>query len=238
MTFVRKRDAMGFEEEYQSFMNSHLQTRTGERLRRLQEGHNHAEILFLKQVWWPLFHQFRYLHPEYEINDFNYGNRYLDFAYIRPSIRICFEIDGYGPHLRKISRWQFSDSLERQNQLVIDGWTVIRFSYDQVKEKPRRCQQIIQQVIGRWLGDELNQIPLSLVEKEVLRLVIQKGEAISPTEVAKYLKLGVKTARKVLAQLVDKEMLTPASGTVRVRSYQLGSQVRHFHLINRGKNYP
>nr|WP_205603360.1 DNA-binding response regulator [Heyndrickxia shackletonii] len=222
----RSRDTVGFEEEYQAFLNIHLQARTGERLRRLQEGHNQAEMLFLKQVWWPLFHHFRYLHPEYEVDDFKDGKRYLDFAYIRPTIQICLEVDGYGPHLRNISRWQFSDSLERQNQLVIDGWTVIRFSYDQVNEKPRRCQQIVQQVIGQWLGDELDQTSLSIVEKEVLRLAIRKGEAISPVEVEKYLKLSDKTVKKVLSQLVDKKMLIPASGLKRIRSYRLGDQVK------------
>ncbi|WP_102348096.1 response regulator transcription factor [Bacillus sp. Marseille-P3661] len=217
---------MGFEEEYQAFLNAHLQARNGERLRRLQDGHNQAEMLFLKQVWWPLFYNFRYLHPEYEINDFKDGTRYLDFAYIRPAIRICIEVDGYGPHLKNISRWQFSDSLERQNQLVIDGWTVIRFSYDQVKERPRLCQQIVQQVIGRWLGDVLDQTSLSFREKEVLRLAIRKGEDISPIEVQKYLKLSDKTVRKVLSQLVDKKMLIPASGITRIRSYQLADQVK------------
>jgi hypothetical protein len=216
-----------FEEEYQAFLNIHLQARTGERLRRLQEGHNQAEMLFLKQVWWPLFHHFRNLHPEYEVDDFKDGKRYLDFAYIRPAIRICFEVDGYGPHLKNISRWQFSDSLERQNQLVIDGWTVIRFSYDQVKEQPRRCQQIVQQVIGRWLGDDLDQTSLSFVEKEVLRLVIRKREAITPAEVEMHLKLCDKTVKKILYQLVDKNFLIPASGIKRVRSYQLGDQVKH-----------
>ena len=218
---------MGYEKEYQSFMDSHLQARTGERLRRLQEGHNHAEMLFLKQVWWPSFNHFQYLHPEYEVNDFKDGNRYLDFAYIRPAIKICFEIDGHGPHLRNITRWQFSDSLERQNQLVIDGWTVIRFSYDHVKEKPRRCQQIVQQVIGRWLGDELDQSTLSFVEKEVLRLAIRKGEAISPLEVEKYMKLSGNTVKKILHNLVDKKMLIPASGSVRIRSYRLGNRIKH-----------
>ncbi|WP_078596072.1 hypothetical protein [Evansella clarkii] len=218
---------MGFEEEYQTFMNIHLQARSGERLRRLQEGHKHAEMMFLKHVWWPSFHHFQYLCPEYEVNDFKEGTRYLDFAYIRPGIRICLEIDGFGPHLKNISRWQFSDSLERQNQLVIDGWTVIRFSYDQVKEKPRRCQQIVQQVIGRWLGDELHLTTLSFLEKEVLRLAIRKGEAISPIEVEKYLKLSDKTVKKILSQLVDKKMLIPASGIVKIRSYQLGDQVKN-----------
>lgn len=217
---------MGFEEEHQAFMNEHLQARTGERMRRLQESQNHAEMLFLKQVWWPLFYHFQYLHPEYEVEDFKDGKRYLDFAYIRPAIRICFEIDGYGPHLKNISRWQFSDSLERQNQLVIDGWTVIRFSYDQIQEQPRRCQQIVQQVIGKWLGDELDQTSLSIIEKEVLRFAIRKGEAIFPIEVEKYLKLSDKTVKKVLSQLVDKKTLIPASGIKRIRSYRLGDQVK------------
>ncbi|WP_378540829.1 hypothetical protein [Neobacillus cucumis] len=94
-------------------------------------------------------------------------------------------------------------------------------------EHPRRCQQIVQQVIGRWVGDGLDQISLSIVEKEVLRLAIRKGEAISPVEVQKYLKLSDKTVLKVLSQLVDKKMLIPASGTIRVRSYRLGNQVKH-----------
>ncbi|MBY0149283.1 DNA-binding response regulator [Neobacillus niacini] len=217
---------MGFEEEYKVFMNAHLEARSGERLRRLEEGHNQAEMLFLKQVWWPSFSHFRYLHPEYEVDDFKDGKRYLDFAYIRPAIRICLEIDGYGPHLKNISRWQFSDNLERQNQLVIDGWTVIRFSYDQVKEHPRRCQQILQQVIGRWLGDEIDQPSLSIVEKEVIRLAIRKGEAISPKEVQKYLELSDKPVKKVLSLLVDKKLLIPASGTKRVCTYRLGNQVK------------
>ncbi|MBD8071616.1 DNA-binding response regulator [Bacillus sp. PS06] len=217
---------MGFEEEYLDFLNAHLQVRSGERLRRLEEGHSQAEMLFLKQVWWPIFFQFKYLHPEYEVDDFKDGKRYLDFAYIRPGIRICIEVDGYGPHLRNISRWQFSDNLERQNQLVIDGWTVIRFSYDQVNEKPRRCQQIVQQVIGRWLGDELDESSLTIFEKEVIRIAVRKGVAISPKEVEKYLKLSDKTVRKVLSQLVEKRILIPASGIKRVRSYRLADQVK------------
>lgn len=217
---------MGFEEEYQIFINTHVQARTGERLRRLKEGHNQAEALFLRQVWWPIFYNFNYLHPEYEVDDFKDGKRYLDFAYIRPGMRICFEIDGYGPHLKNISRWQFSDSLERQNQLVIDGWNVIRFSYDQVKEKPRRCQQIVQQIIGLWLADELDYSSLSLIEKEVLRLAVRKAEVIYPKEIEKYVKRSEKTVKKILAQLVDKKLLIPASGKSRVRSYRVSDQIK------------
>ncbi|WLR54639.1 hypothetical protein LC048_19810 [Mesobacillus subterraneus] len=66
-------------------------------------------------------------------------------------------------------------------------------------------------MIGRWLGDELDQTSLSLLEKEVLRLVIRKGEDISPTEVEKYLKLSDKTVKKVLSQLVEKKDANPCN---------------------------
>jgi hypothetical protein len=47
-------------------------------------------------------------------------------------------------------------------------------------------------------GDELDQTTLSLVEKEVLRLAIRKGETISPIELVKYLKLRDKTVKIVI----------------------------------------
>lgn len=217
---------MGFEEDYESFLHTHLQSRTGERQRRLNEGHSHAEMVFLKEVRWPLFHHFHYLHPEYEVDDFKDGKRYLDFAYIRGAIRICFEIDGYGPHVKQMSRWQFADHLERQNQLLIDGWTVIRFSYDQVAEKPKRCQQTTRQVIGKMLGDELDHLSLTYTEKEIIRFAIKKGADITPREVCRLLKLSDKTVKKLLAELVHKGVLIPTSGKQRIHSYLLSKEVK------------
>lgn len=212
---------MDFEEVYQGFLTDHILRRNGERRRRLQEGMGNAEKMFLKQVWWPLFHHFHHLHPEFEVNDFKDGKRYLDFAYLRAKVQICFEIDGYGPHLRNISRWQFSDSLERQNQLVIDGWTIIRFSYDQIMDQPRRCQQIIQQVIGKQLGEELEYLPLTFLEKEILRFAFRKEAPITPAEVEQLLSVSTKPAKKALAGLVQKGILRPASGSHRIRSYRI-----------------
>ncbi|RXT05205.1 DNA-binding response regulator [Ammoniphilus sp. CFH 90114] len=218
---------MSFEEEYQSFLDQHEKAREGERLRRLKEGHGKAELSFLQNVWWPLFHHFDYLHPEYEVDDFKDGKRYLDYAYIRPGVKICFEVDGYGPHLKNISRWQFADQLERQNQLIIDEWTVIRFSYDQILEQPRRCQQTTQQIIGKSLGADPHHKTLTFIEKEVIRFVINKGTAVTPAEVEKLLKLSDKTARKILSQMVQKKILYPATGRQRIRSYRLGEGVQN-----------
>lgn len=217
---------MGFEEEYQSFLNQHLQARDGERHRRLKEGQGKAELMFLEKVWWPLFQHFNYLHPEYEVDDFKDGKRYLDFAYIRPGGRICFEIDGYGPHFKNASRWQFVDHLDRQNQLMIDGWMIIRFAYDQVVEQPRRCQQITQQMIGKMLGNDSNQLPLSIMEKEIIRLALNKESVITPNDVSNLLDSSTKFARKILKEMVQKKLLHPAAGKQRIRSYQLDERVK------------
>ncbi len=218
---------MGFDEEYQSFLDFHLQSRKGERLRRLKDGHRQAEKLFLKNVWWPLFHDFEHLHPEYEIQDFKDGQRYLDFAYLRPTIKICFEIDGYGPHLKQISRWQFADSLERQNQLIIDGWTVIRFSYDQVVEHPRRCQQITHQIMAIMLGQGFGRLQLSFIEKEVVRFALCHGNTFSPGDIRELLNLSPKTVKKILSEMVEKRIIQSGLGKKRIHAYRLMNEIRN-----------
>jgi hypothetical protein len=41
---------MNFELAYNELMKKHAKKRRGERLRRLMDGHDHAEKMFLKQV--------------------------------------------------------------------------------------------------------------------------------------------------------------------------------------------
>ncbi|TXK74458.1 DUF559 domain-containing protein [Paenibacillus sp. N3.4] len=142
-----------FHEAHQAFLSEHAIKRSGERLRRLKEGHGHAEKMFLQHVWWKAFGNFNNLHPEYEIKDFRDGTRFLDFAFLRPSLRLTIEIDGYGSHSSQISRSQFSDQWNRQNHLIIDGWKILRFSFDDVKERSRMCEQTLQQFMGRYLGE-------------------------------------------------------------------------------------
>ncbi|WP_308861957.1 hypothetical protein [Paenibacillus radicis (ex Xue et al. 2023)] len=64
-----------FKKEYGLFIRKQAEGRSGEYLRRLQEGHGHAERSFLEHVWWPAIGNFDYLHPEYEVHDFKDGTR-------------------------------------------------------------------------------------------------------------------------------------------------------------------
>lgn len=187
---------MSFTQEYEAFVRVHEKSRTGERLRRLQEGHGHAEKLFLQQVWWPIIGHFRQLHPEYEVKDYQDGTRFIDFAYIRFPYRIGIEIDGYGPYVRDIDRTRFGDNLMRQNQLTLDGWKVFRFSYDDITQKQRRCQQMILHITGRWYSDQTHPISLTHREEEIARLAANTIDPLKPQVVADHLGIRVEHARK------------------------------------------
>lgn len=218
---------MSFVHAHQEWINQHEMKRHGERLRRLTEGHGHAERMFLEHVWWPAFGDFEHLHPEYEIQDFRDGSRFLDFAYLRGHLRLAVEIDGYGPHHQKMSRNQFSDQWIRQNHLIIDGWKVLRFSYDDVHTRPRMCVQLLQQFMGKWVSRGPEKIGLiSAEEKEIIRMAIRLNRSFIPQEVCILLNVKQEKARKLLRNLVDKNFLIPEGhGVERIRSYKLAAEM-------------
>lgn len=213
---------MNFEADYEKFMRQHSEGRKNQRLEQLLTSHGHAEKRFLQNVWWPAFRHFNGLHPEYEIHDYKDGYRYIDFAYIQAHFRVAIEIDGLGPHWRNISKWQFSNHCQRQNHLVIDGWHILRFTYDDVDEFPRVCQQTLHQLLGRLLGGvSAAMSSLSLVEREVIRLAMTAAHAITAKHVTSLLHVSPDCATRCLRKLSDNSWLQPASGSVRIRSYRL-----------------
>jgi hypothetical protein len=90
--------------------------------RKLLTGHSHAEKLMLENVWWPAFGHFDHLHPEYEVNDYFDGKRYIDFAFIRSGLYIAIEVDPYGTHHLKLDKRQYSNQWVRQMHLFNDSW--------------------------------------------------------------------------------------------------------------------
>jgi predicted transcriptional regulator len=213
---------IAFEVAHEGFIAYHASTRKGDSLRRLLEGHSHAEKLFLLQVWWPAFKHFNDLHPEYEVKDFRDGTRFLDFSFIKLTLKLAIEIDGFTTHASQISRSQFSDHLIRQNHLIIDGWRILRFSYDDIKDRPRMCQQILQQFMGRYLGmNNGSAQSISYVEKEVLRYAISSENPLTTQDVCQVLAIESQKARQLLKVMYEKNMLEPAGkGTQRIRYYR------------------
>lgn len=214
---------MQYEDAYNAFLQSHVKKRSGPSAKRIVAGLEHAEKMFLKNVWWPAFHNFEGLHPEYEIRDFKDGHRYLDFAYIQPYFRIAIEIDGFGPHWKDISPDQYCDHCHRQNHLIIDRWQILRFGYKDVDERPRICQQSVQQLVGRITGDssEASFQALKATDKEILRLALSINRPLTIRDVATRCQLGRAASARYLKGLVETGWLQPARGSVRVRAYHV-----------------
>ena len=59
------------------------------------------------------------------------GCRFIDVAY--PSARLALEYDGVDEHTRV---HRFVDDRVRQNDLVLRGWTVLRYTHAQLRDRP------------------------------------------------------------------------------------------------------
>lgn len=212
---------MDYETTHLAFMEDHAARRNGERKGRLLRGHQYAEKLFLQQVWFPLFQQFKYLHPEYEVYDWNRKSQFIDFAYITPFGRFGIECDGYQSHVKDMDRDKFNYALNRDTFLTGMGWTMIHFSFDDIQQRPDMCRMLLQMVIGpRMIRQEATSFT-EIMEKEVLRLAWQLGNRIRQKNVTDQLSVDFRTARKRLQALADKGYLIPIVSGTDVRYYEL-----------------
>jgi very-short-patch-repair endonuclease len=59
------------------------------------------------------------------------GDYVVDLAY--PHRRLAIELDGFESHGTKHS---FKKDRERQNWLVLQGWTILRFTWDDLRDRP------------------------------------------------------------------------------------------------------
>lgn len=81
--------------------------------------------------------------------------RRIDFAVLPPgAIKLALEVDGYDKSGRGsgMTPPEFADFLARQNALVADGWTVLRFANSTVRDDPRGCLQSLRSAIGPVLA--------------------------------------------------------------------------------------
>lgn len=222
---------MEIEKAYDAWIENHVKRRTGKSAERIREGLHHAEKMFVENVWWPAFHNFEALHPEFEIRDFQDGYRYIDFAYVQRHFKVAIEIDGIGPHWKNISQQEFSDHYERQNHLIIDEWHVLRFTYTDLCDRPRACQQTVQQLIGRLSADTSRALKtLKLTDREILRLALGTNRPVTARDIVHHLNMGYNAATRHLKMLTHIGWLEPASGSTRIRSYRIHPTRINIHL--------
>lgn len=118
--------------------------------------------------------------------------------------------------------------------LINDNWIVVRISFDDVINRPRLWQQLIQQMIGRLLGDSLtvNLGESFLIDKEVVRLAVRLGRSISLNDVKMLLNCGYRASRSVMKRLEEKAWFVPdGGGQNRMHSWRLSLHQSQIHLF-------
>ncbi len=82
--------------------------------------------------------------PQHRVSDGGAVVARLDFAY--PSHRLGIETDGYRWH-GGVERWK--RDLRRENRLKLLGWTVLRFSWEDVHDRPESVAGQIRTALAR-----------------------------------------------------------------------------------------
>ena len=69
--------------------------------------------------------------------------RRIDFAF--PELRIAIEVDGYEFHSRLEV---FEDDRVRGNELELAGWTVLHFTWKQLRQRPDYVERVLRRALG------------------------------------------------------------------------------------------
>ncbi len=103
------------------------------------------EYAFLRWILMPAVRSeiVKFLKSQEEVQS-NERNYRVDYAIFGDDIKIAVELDGFEFHG---SRHAFSYDRLRQNDLQAAGWTILRFSYDSVRNETARCVSQLQAVL-------------------------------------------------------------------------------------------
>jgi very-short-patch-repair endonuclease len=186
------------------------------------------EKAFLEYVWGPEFdYKFEGLTAEYPMKDYKGGDRFADFTYIRGSLKLLIEIDDFSSHAKHLSPGDFADHLMRQNDLVLEGWTILRFTAFQVKKSSMICRRQIKQAIGRWWVRTQTENPFRMEDRALLcrsrliELALHETRPIRTADVARAFQISRPTALHWLRRFAAEGLLVPIKAKQKVVGYQL-----------------
>jgi superfamily II DNA or RNA helicase len=105
---------------------------------------NEIEEEFVRSIFYPYAGErgLDYLQVQTPFEDSQAKKRKLDFTIRTDRYSYCIEIDGYTYHAEgalRVSEDYFDDLLVKQNDLILCGWKLIRFSYNQIRKNPVLC---------------------------------------------------------------------------------------------------
>lgn len=155
------------------------------------------------------------LHAEYPLKDYKGGDRFADFTYIRGSLKLLIEIDDFSSHAKHISPGEFGDHLLRQNDLILEGWQILRFASFHVRKSPMLCRRQIKQAIGGWWVRTQASNPFRAESrKDTLRsmlteLALRSDAPLKAADVSRTFRISRSTAAKWLNAFAEEGIFTP-----------------------------
>jgi hypothetical protein len=214
---------MKFKKSYETWMMQHRNLRSGERLAQLDRRDHHGEILLLQNVLIPTLGSFTHLQPEYELNILGARTMFLDIAYVNPPLLIDFERDGYDYHANKISREQFAYERKRDIMLKLEGWQVLRFAYDDVKENPVHLRQLVRRFMEKFESQPSKLALFDFHEREIIRMALfTETASVRMKHIIIQLEIGPNKARAIMKKLVNEGVfLIDDANLQRIQTYKL-----------------
>ncbi len=211
---------MKFEWEYDKWMQLQIEDEKNHRRRELlKKGLGHGTVELLRTIWFPTIGNFDYLYPEWEVRDFNNGFRYLDLAYMPGGAKGDIEVHGYKSHARDLDVSRFKDLCRRQSLLSLDDWIFLPIAYLSIRDEPELCKQLILSFVGKFISMDIP-AQLSWLEAETVRLSRRLLRPFTPLELAAHLRITDRHARRILHELIDKQILIVSGGNLRFRTFQ------------------
>jgi hypothetical protein len=216
---------MGFAEEHHKWLECHKNQRTGERLNRLERGHQHGERMFVERVWWPIFGNMDDLHPEYEVADWRGRPYFVDFVWKSGQVKFAIEVKGYGPHVQNTDRTRYRQELNRETYLQIAGYRILAVPYDDLESAPELIISLLKALLTPCLLKNMDEGSnrFTRIERDILRIASRKNGFLRPVDVVEQLGINRRTVRKYIYILCGKGKFKPvlAQGSNRVCRYEL-----------------
>jgi superfamily II DNA or RNA helicase len=158
-----------------------------------------SEKLFVEEFLYPLLgEQIEHIVPQYPFIDSTGRSRRIDFAYQGSVKQLAFEVNGETYHAEGIIPGEaFDDNLFRQNEILLAGYMLVRFSYSQLKDPKWRqivmdtMRKIIRETAPELLPEDT--LKPTEVQKEALDALDffrkvknwKKGVVVMPTGTGK-----------------------------------------------------
>lgn len=95
-----------------------------------------SEKLFVSEFLYPILgsKNIKFVIPQFPFIDSEGRNRRIDFVIVKDSKKVALEVNGETYHAEGvIANEVFDDNLSRQNEILLAGWQLLRFSYSQLQ---------------------------------------------------------------------------------------------------------